>query len=60
MTTETEKQERDKEIKLLLARWLKHQRSEQKALPFLKAKTVFLHSLNNPMKISRNDQHRPS
>jgi len=52
MTTETEKQKRGKEIKLLLARWLKSQRSKQKVLPFLKAKPVFLHSSNYSNKIS--------
>jgi hypothetical protein len=50
MSTETEKQERGKEIKLLLARWLKGQRSKQTKLPFLKAKTVFLHHSGNSSK----------
>lgn len=50
MVTELEKQERAKEIKSLLARWIKGQKSKQKKLPFLKATTVFLHHRDNRSK----------
>ena len=44
MSVDPEKQERAKEIRTLLARWKKRQRSKQKELPFLKPKDAFQHT----------------
>lgn len=50
MITEIARAARQKEIRTLLARWIKGQRSKQRKLPFSKATTALQHHSDNHLK----------